>query len=385
MLMPDYNGGSIVNLMASVVSALGGDPPPYPPLRVLGPAHLGSRNIVLCVIDGLGHDCLVKHAPAGHLARHLKGRITSVFPATTATAITTFLTAMAPQQHGVTGWFMYFRELGSVVAVLPFRARHGGAPLNESGVSAHALLDHAPVFDRLRARSYVVAPERIAHSEFNAAHSGRAQCRTFITLTQMFRAITQSLGESDERKYIYAYWPEFDRLAHEHGSASREALAHLAEIDAAFGEFLHGIAGTGTTVVAVADHGFIDAQPEEAVELDAHPELARMLVLPLCGERRVAYCYVHPDRREPFVDYVRTRLAEHADLYDSRGLIESGCFGHGAPHPRLHDRVGHYTLVMKRHAVIKDWLLGEPRYTHVGVHGGTSAQEMYVPLIVALT
>ncbi len=38
---------------------------------------------------------------------------------------------------------------------------------------------------------------------------------------------------------------------------------------------------------------------------------------------------------------------------------------------------------MKDRFLIKDWLPGEPRYVHIGVHGGMSAQEMYVPLIVA--
>ncbi len=43
----------------------------------------------------------------------------SIFPATTATAVTTFLTGTAPQQHGITGWFMYLRE----PAALPYRPR----------------------------------------------------------------------------------------------------------------------------------------------------------------------------------------------------------------------------------------------------------------------
>ncbi len=130
MIMPDYHGGSIVNLMASIVQALGAEERLYPPLRALPPARLTSRNIVLLVIDGLGHDSLITHCRDGVLARHMKDRITSVFPSTTATAITTFLTGTAAQQHGVTGWFMYFRELGGVLAVLPYQPRHGNpAPM----------------------------------------------------------------------------------------------------------------------------------------------------------------------------------------------------------------------------------------------------------------
>ena len=38
---------------------------------------------------------------------------------------------------------------------------------------------------------------------------------------------------------------------------------------------------------------------------------------------------------------------------------------------------------MKENYILKDWLVGEERYRHVGVHGGVSSAEMGVPLIVA--
>jgi hypothetical protein len=323
--------------------------------------------------------------PAGALHRSLRGSITSVFPSTTATAVTTFLTGTAPQQHALPGWHVYFRELGSVLAVLPFRARHGGPPLGEAGIDAGALFGHVPLFDRIRARSYVVAPERISRSDYNRAHTGVAARHGYDTLRQLFATTARILHESRERSYVYAYWPELDRLAHEHGIGSREAAAHLTELDAEFGRFLHQIRGSDTTVIVTADHGFIDTDPAHAIELDAHPPLAEALMLPLCGERRAAYCYVYPDRHEQFEQYVQTALAHDVELFPSAELIARGYFGLGPPHPRLRERVGDYTLVMRGNAVIKDWLLGERRYTHVGVHGGVSAAEMLVPLGVVTT
>ncbi len=380
MIMPDYCGGSIVNLMSSIMQAFEAGAQPYAPLAALPPKSLATRNIVLLVIDGLGHDTLIAHCPDGVLVRHLRGRITSVFPATTASAVTTFLTGTAPQQHGVTGWFTYFRELAAVLAVLPYQPRHG-SPTPK--IPARALLDHLPVFDRLQACSHVVAPKRIVYSEFNAAHNGRAQPHGFGTLAQMFETIAHIVRGPGERNYIYAYWPELDRLAHEHGIASRETLAHLAELDAALGKILADLSGTGTTVIVTADHGFIDARADQTIELERHPQLARMLSLPLCGERRAAYCYVHDSERQRFVEYVAACLGEYAELRDSMYLIEAGYFGLGPPHPRLQERIGDYTLIMKDRSVIKDWLPGEPRYVQIGVHGGMCPQEMYVPLIVA--
>jgi hypothetical protein len=240
-----------------------------------------------------------------------------------------------------------------------------------------------PVFDRLEARCHVVSPERIVHSEYNTAHNGAAAAHGFATLAQMFASIQNIVRKTDRRTYVYAYWPDLDRLAHEHGIASAAAAAHFDEVDAAFAEFLARIAGTSTTVIVRADHGFIDAKPEQEIDLDSHPTLERTLALPLCGERRVAYCYVRPGRLEELRDYVAGRFGALADVHDSRALLESGYFGLGPPHPRLHERIGDCTLIMQSGAVIKDWLPGESRYAHVGVHGGMSAAEMHVPLIVA--
>ncbi len=62
--LPDYQGGGIVNLMASIAGAFGGDPRSYPPLDVLGRGWLRAhRNIVLVVIDGLGYEWLKRAGP----------------------------------------------------------------------------------------------------------------------------------------------------------------------------------------------------------------------------------------------------------------------------------------------------------------------------------
>ena len=90
-----------------------------------------------------------------------------------------------------------------------------------------------------------------------------------------------------------------------------------------------------------------------------------------------------PGRRRAFEQYVQTRLAHCAILYRSTDLIAQGWFGLGPANPRLAERVGHYTLVMKGDYTIKDWIPAEQRHLTLGVHGGVSAAEMYVPLVLA--
>lgn len=383
MIRPDYPGGSIVNLMSTVRAALGGCPSPYPPLRGLEPAALGPGSLVLLVVDGLGYRHLLKARAGEALRRHLQGSMTSVFPSTTASAVTAFLSGVAPQQHGLTGWHTYFRELGTIVTVLPFRPRYGGPSLESAGITPAALLAPSPLFDALPLPCYAVSPARIVDSEFNSAYCGRARRVGYADLDGMFRAVADILKGDGERKYVYAYFPDIDGLAHDHGVASREVEARLAELDAAFARFLEAIRGSGSTVVVTADHGLIDTDPERLVDLGRHPRLARTLRLPLCGERRVAYCYLQPDKTRQFEDYVRTELAEFATLANSRELVERGWFGLGTPNPHLAERVGDYVLLMRGNHAVKDWVPGERHHLQVGMHGGTSEDEMFVPLIVA--
>ena len=171
MSVPDYAGGSIVNLMASVITARGGKTFGYPVLKGLDTRDLrGARNLILIVIDGLGYKYLLNAGPGRTLRQHLKGKITSVFPTTTATAITTFLTGIAPQQHGITGWFTYFKEIDRVTAVLPFRAREGNVALTRSGIDAATPRRHSPKVrcSMERSSARVTEPSSISEPGFPA-------------------------------------------------------------------------------------------------------------------------------------------------------------------------------------------------------------------------
>lgn len=384
-LRPDYAGGSLVNLTASLTLALGAEAFPYSPLRVADvSAWTQARHVVLLVIDGLGLRHLEREAAGGHLHGHLVASLTSVFPSTTASAVTTLLTGLAPQQHGLTGWHMFFREIGAVIAPLPLRARYGGPPLPRSGVAAESLLLRAPIFDRLPLPTHVISPASIADSEFTVLHAGRARRIAYGRLDEMFRIVADVVrSPGTERSFSYAYWPDLDAAAHVHGVDSKPVRELLMRVDEAFGWLLRTIRGTDSQILLTADHGFVDSPPERRIDLANCPELAGMLRLPLCGERRLAYCYVKPDCVDRFAQAANARLGGAATVLRSAHLIDDGWFGPGTPHPRLHERVGDFTLIMKPGWTIRDTVPGERDFVQVGVHGGITADEMLVPLISA--
>lgn len=381
---PDYAGGSLVNLMSSLRAALAAPPTDYPEAKLLPAAELSpARRIVLLLIDGLGYDFLLRQSPDAVLRRHLRGRLDSVFPTTTAAAITTLTTGVAPQQHAITGWFLWLRELGMVTSILPFRSRAGHVDLAQAGLSAQPYIGAPPLFAELQRTAAVLSPARIVDSAYSRASAGPVRRIGYQDLDDLFLRLTALVKAADGPEFIYAYWPEFDSLAHVKGVSGVDAQRHFEMLDRACGEFLERIAGSDTCVLITADHGFIDTGAEHYVHLAEHPDLAACLRLPLCGEPRAAYCYVRPDRANAFERYVAEVLPGYCDCVPSAELIERGFFGLGTAHPELQARIGDYVLLMKDRHVIKDYLAGERPFFFAGVHSGLSEAELRVPLAVA--
>lgn len=383
MTLPDYDGGSIVNLMASIAAAFGAGGGLYAPLRLLDAAPLPrDGHVVLLVVDGLGYGNVRAARGVELLRQALRGAVTSVFPSTTATAVTTFLTGVPAQQHGLTGWHMHLREAGEAVAILPFETRAGGIPLTRLGLDPDSVFTAPTFFERLDAQCFAVSPDSIARSVFNRRHTRGATIAPYRSLTQCFEAVERLCRAQHARRYVYVYLPDFDTCAHKHGVQSAAAAAWLLRFAQALERLLRSLAGRGVTLLVTADHGFVDVPATGRLELTDHPVLADCLAGPLTGERRLPYCRLRPGSASRFVAYVGDALAHVCDAVPTPELIARRHFGLGAPHPQLAGRAGDYALIMKPGYTLKDWLPDERPHTLIGVHGGVTDDEMRVPLMV---
>jgi len=381
MHLPKYHDRSIVNLMSAILKSYGHNST-YEPLRNLNVDSLRrSTNLILFVIDGLGYEFFTKHVKNGVLAKLPCEKITSVFPSTTATAITTFATGLAPQQHAITGWFMYLKELGSVVKILPFAPRHGYSAQGFSGNDMRPVLGCEPISSQLQVDSYFLFPHFLHGSAYTMATSTGAQMIAFDSLSDCLSKIAETVKSNSRKKFVYAYWPELDTICHSYGTRSPEASNHFTEMEKKIDKFIPAIKGSHTTILITSDHGLIDTNEKDFINLNLHPELAATLTLPLCGEPRVAYCYVRPSRVRKFRDYVSTKLSPYCTLHRSQELISKAFFGLQEPSEKLFDRVGDYVLIMKDNYVVKDFIMGETAHILKANHGGVSKDEMHVPLI----
>jgi len=380
---PDYRGGSLVNLMSSILQATGGASS-YAPLTLLPPESLAqSTNIVLLVLDGFGYEFLMRQAEQTVFHRHLAGKITSIFPSTTAAGITTFMTGLAPQQHAVTGWFMLLKELGCVATTLKFQPRCCEASLLRRDVTPPALYGNGTsIFAQMRRATYSVDLASLINTDYNSRMNDCPHRFSFSTFPECLQQLGTIIAQNHDPKFIFTYWSSIDDLSHVYGAHSIEAVRHFYEISDMLDAWLDQLRGTDTTLIITADHGLIDTDMAHTIQVKQHPALRETLTLPICGEARAAFCYVRPSKTAQFEQYIQREFDGICDLYRSEALIENGLFGLFDADPRLFDRIGDYAILMRSNYVIRDFLLGEKETYYVGYHGGLSAEEMFVPLVV---
>ena len=92
-------------------------------------------HLIFVLADGLGLSTLERLPAGSFLRRHLAAEITTVFPSTTSSALTTLATGEWPARHAVTGWWTHLPEIDGPVTVLHFTRRSDGVPLEQIGVS----------------------------------------------------------------------------------------------------------------------------------------------------------------------------------------------------------------------------------------------------------
>lgn len=341
---------------------------------------LTHRHVVLLLVDGLGDGYLRACGAGGFLDRHRLGNLSSVFPSTTTSAITSLMTGLAPIQHGLLGWFVPDRRFGGILAPLPMTLRAGGDV--QGPLRLQRLFPYRSLFQRLACRSTVVAPAEIVDSPYNRRHSRGAIRLAYRGLEGLVDAVREAvLAHGLEGGYVYAYYPRFDSLAHAFGVASARVLSEFARIDAAVAALAERLAGLGVDLVITADHGFIDVPPDQTLEIEAWPEIKSMLEAPLWGERRAAWCAVRPGAAADFQEAMGRRMGEAGVVLPTAGLAKVGLLGLGRPSPRLAERMGSHVLLMTRGWAVRDRVPGEADHPMTGLHGGLSADEMRVPLI----
>lgn len=379
--LPDYAGGSVLNLAASLANHFGVRVP-HAPLRNALPLE-GVETVVLLIVDGLGQWQLEKHIRDGdapnleRLMQRDSQVITSVFPSTTMAAMTSIHTATPPAQSGWLGYTMWLEETQTLTEMIGQVDMESKKPLADKGFLA-AVPGIYSSYAAAGVGVYAVQPQGYRGSWLNDWYWRGAAQLGYVTANSLGSAATPALAVAG-KKLIVLYWADYDSVCHKHGPSSAAASDEIAAVDHAIGRLLTRLPKDGkTALVVTADHGQIDLQPDKAVYLERDAWLVERLRGPPAGDRLCRTFRVQAGQLEA----VRDHLLRYGDVLNANEAWDAGLFGGVPAFETFRSRVGDL-IVITRDGVQLCWTFSgkQPPRPHRGSHGGLSHSQMRVPLL----
>jgi hypothetical protein len=260
--VPDYSGGSLVNLVAELEERLTGSsasPPLHEDLAALIPE---ASTYVLFLFDGLGSLQLDQPA-AAPFAGASKASLDSPFPATTTVSLATIATGLPPSQHGLLGYQLWLPEVQQVVNTIKWTTLWGKSVDFDTGT----LLPQPNLWERLRAggaEPITVQPGDFMGTPLSKALYRGCRYEPAFTVDESIEATIQLAAEPG--RLILTYLPHVDFAAHVYGQSAPEYAVAVDTVADAWQQVAAHLPD-GATMVGTADHGHIDFHKQNQIRI----------------------------------------------------------------------------------------------------------------------
>jgi hypothetical protein len=362
---------SLADVLPSCLSSVAGSPNRLDLPRV-------SRAVVV-LVDGLGANQL--RSRAGH-ARTLNSvatrasAIDSGFPTTTAAALATLATGVAPGQHGLVGY----------TALDPANDRVVNQLSGWDDRLDPATWQLAPtVFEtavKQGVRATAIGPQRYRDSGFSQAVWRGAEYVSAQSINDRLASAADWLREPGDSGLLYVYVPELDMAAHAHGWESDAWIEQLETLDGAI-RTLASTLRPSDGVLLTADHGVLDVPPHAQVLIDSDPSLVDGVRF-VAGDPRCLQLHFEPDLSEDgrakLIDRWRTAESARAWVATRDEAIDANWFGEVRDEVR--PRIGDLLVAARKNIAYYD---NRTASSHaramIGQHGSFSPDEVRVPLL----
>ncbi|MCK5128413.1 MAG: alkaline phosphatase family protein [Clostridiales bacterium] len=368
IIHPDYDN-SIVSVSNSILKHYGAKMH-HASLPLLDNAlQHNYKNVVLLVFDGLGTSTLQRHLPKNSfLRKHMTADISSVYPSTTVSAITSIITGQTPNEHGWIGWSCYFKEVDQCIDMFT-------GNISNMEEDEPAAKEHIP-------HKYL-GSENICTQISKATHQNVRTC--MVSPFSSYRAHTcdevcaqiKTLCNEDSKTFIYAYHFQPDHDMHEFGTTAACITTMLESFD----DQLQQLADTlkDTLLIITADHGLVDVK---RVSIDTYPQINECLALPVTIESRCCSFTVKDEYKSVFAERFNHALGDKFLLMTHDEFIDSRLLGDGTPHKKTDDFIGDFVAI----AVSDISLWNKDNHGNIedfkASHAGLTTDEMRIPLIV---
>lgn len=399
LFIPGYEGSSLPNLSNSLMKLMGVKPAGRGLKDSVFSGFKNMDKVVLLIMDAMGLNVFTRSSEElrrllnSLLLRHgvCFKALTSVFPSTTSTALTSLNTGLTPQEHGIVAYTMFLKELGSMVNMVSL------SPVNDErrnrifdlGMDAKKLLGVKVLTERLKeagVESKTIIRYGIRNSGLSTILYKGSKMVPALTSVDFATSLVRLVNDRDTG-LIIAYWDSFDGQSHYYGPFSTEAELELLNTFILLRNVIRKVdsdtAGK-TLFVMTSDHGQSRVRDDKSIRLNSLNWLKDSLLMPPAGESRAAYLYLK-DGVKDFEKTFRRKIGKRIMLFKSRELLNKSVFGLGDVKPCVPDRIGDYTALSKGegrlvfHYDLKERT--EPEFVKAGAHGSLTMDELLIPMV----
>ena len=338
----------------------------------LGLAQNPGRRECLLLIDGMGLAALEKYGKQFPIFQQVNSlpSLTSHFPSTTATNLSSLGTGVLPGVHGMLGY-----------TVRVPRSGEPGRLLNslkwDERVDPVIWQSVPTLFERASAQGVNVshvAAKRYEGSGFTQAALRGAK---YIGANQIEDIVKAGIGAMEpENSFAYLYINHLDHAGHEDGVGSENWLIAL-DVVATLITQLRDRLPKGTRLWITADHGMINAGEKIVLGQD-NPLMADVTLVG--GEPRARHIYLRQGSVNESVLRWQEFLANRASVYSKADAIAAGLFGEQVSIDS-HDRLGDLIAIPNGEVVLVDPSRVKEESKMVGHHGGLVERETAIPLL----
>ncbi len=341
-----------------------------------------DRPLLFVLVDGLGCVFHERARPGGLLDDAEQIQLRSVFPSTTAAALTTLATGAWPSQHAVPAWYTHLHRYNLNATILPFVEQHSERKLQEFGIHPSEAFAYPSRLASIAGRFRTYHPRAISNSEFTSYQRGSAPTDPYDHLRDVADTVVSRIVEQDEPGVHYLYLPMVDSASHRDGPHATATLRALDAVDRTLGTIAQQLVGRARIAIS-ADHGELYVSPvDKALFLPDDPLLDDLHTLPY-GEPRVPMFCARRGREAAFAAGFRERWGRHWALITRDEAEELQLFGPERLSPLAAERIGSHLALSATKRVLIYGEAGNRVSALNGYHAGLRAEEMEIPLLLA--
>ncbi|OSC42311.1 alkaline phosphatase family protein [Mycobacterium decipiens] len=334
-------------------------------------------RVAVVLVDGMGWHLLPELAGDAPLLASVAtggaGRLDQLvctFPSTTPTSLVSLGTGAPPGEHGILGFTLNIPGTDRVLNHIRWRddpphTQWQPLPtwferLSWAGVSTRAVLPEWFIGSGLTEAAYRGA-------QFVPTRGGEDYAQRIVEELRAAPGL------------VYGYAADLDTAAHVFGIGSDQWHAAATGVDLLLTRLVQALPQSAALLVT-ADHGGLNVPANARVDLDTDPRLMAGVRV-VAGEPRVRYLHTEPGATADVLATWAEVLGGWAEVRSRAEAVATGMFG--PMNPRHLPRIGDVVITCTHPAAVLATGHEPPETARlIGFHGGATAAEMAIPLIV---